>query len=614
MNFLLSQIIPSLKILNQLRDINLFENWLSEYKYDIDIQELFSGYRFLVSCCLNSFVDGIVYDSILGLKTDLPFDRAVSNSIPIHEIENSCEKTIFLKNVKPYIKNIQKAKTYDELAVNITIFENEISSIFNQIIEKRIILNSNTINEETIFKYLLIDFTYLYLMQVENNGPLANFMTLLSAKLTNEMRLQEYFEGYKYGVQFIWFTLLGKDLFKKTSLFLLNNANTWRDYKYIKINPNDEFSFMNREFILEEQTCFDSYFYRVRDEIIERYKYSLLNQDYYYEFKLNNYNRKQIFADLIYTTRIKYKPNFSLYEKIQYNLLWYPVEIINTRRYQMHFGVPSFNVMLVGNITLNDSKESELDSIYVVKFKHPQLTDNKKNNYSFGILIDAKSSAGHFSNGWIIYQDICNDYSGFASSELNSIEKLIKKNEQKIILKEVEISINDFTKAMKNYVSKDDSNYIIQQEKINELNIKLQYARSYLFELFIYSVFCKNTYYKNNFDIKINVDKNKNNEKDIVLFEKIGNKVIIIECKINSNNQTVEELSKQLKNKIEDYTKFDTFIELWFWKELDPRDFKKIRNVENNIDKTIKIISVSNPKQIDILRNIDMDNMRSIMN
>jgi len=603
MNFFTSQITPSLVVLHHLKNIDFFEEWLTEYHIEVEKNKLFEGYKFAVTCCLNSFVDGLIYDNLLGFSSDLIFNRAIINAIPIHQIENSCEKTILLKNIKPFLKNIHKAKTYVELKEKIIIFEDNISTIFNKIISN----NINISNKEVGLNILSINFTYLYLMQIGNNGPIGNIITPLSTNWTKKENLNNYFKGYKYSIQFIWYLLLGKNTYEQTSLINLHKATSWRKYKYIETNTKNEFPFINNEFNLEEQDCFDSYFYRIKNEIIIQNDY-----DDIIKFPFENYNKEDLFSSLF--SSVLYKPNFSLKEKIQYELLWYPIEIINSENSQIHSGVPAFNVMLSGTIELFNPSESEFERIYVIKFTHPHINNKSKNEYSFGVLIDTKSVANFYSSGWIIYQNLIGDYSGGARMELKSIEKLINKYKEYIILKEMTISLDLFKTITKEYQTKYERNQIETQEKNNNLTSKLQVARGYILELFAYSIFCNNEYYKDNFDIKINVD-NKTNEKDIILVNKKNQNIKIIECKYNPKTQTVKDLSEQLNKKLNDYINNNVFIELWFWKELDPSDFEKINRVEKNINKEIKIVSISSKSRPDkILRNVNIDELKIIMN
>ena len=259
----------------------------------------------------------------------------------------------------------------------------------------------------------------------------------------------------------MWYSILGETKFNKTSLVNMHLADSWRDYKYIETENKSEFDMIfNNYYNPEEQTCFDSYFDHITNDVTnklqKKHKFPIYTIQSYFKFSNNKYDKTEIFAEFLNPSNLpKYKPNFNKkeFQDIYYKLYWYPVEIINSRELQLHSGISNFISTLVGNITLHNPKTSEFLKIIVAKFIHP--TNNKnKNAYSYGVLIDTKSTAGHYYSGWKIYLDVCTDYSGFSNAEHKKAEKIIQENleKNKIELRELTIPLDRFTNFANTFI------------------------------------------------------------------------------------------------------------------------------------------------------------------
>ena len=186
---LFSQILPAIKAIKILGNTELFNNWLQKKHPKTNKYQLFEGYRFSIISCVNSFVYGVSVDSLLQIQNDFLLNRAINELIPIHQIENSCEKTIFLKNLNLVLIKIKKAKSYDELQNEISNFHETISLKFEKIIEKNV--NTEKIDKKTAIELSLLDFAHTYMVQINNNGPVANFSNILSTSWTKKELLKK---------------------------------------------------------------------------------------------------------------------------------------------------------------------------------------------------------------------------------------------------------------------------------------------------------------------------------------------------------------------------------------------------------------------------------------
>lgn len=621
MSYLTSQIIPAIQVLKIIGNLNEFEKWMQAKHPEKNINDLFEGYKFSLNCCLNTFVYGISRDSELEIKNDFLLDCAISELKPIHLIQNTCEKTIFLKNIKPIIKAIVKSKDYKEISQALTIFNNSIALKFESIFQDCIIFSPEiAIGRKTANNLLLIDFAHTFLGQIKNNGPIANFLNPLSVNWIKQEKKEQYLIGFKYAIEFLWFQLVDEEQFDKTHLSKIHLADSWKKYTYLAKESSGDpmIDMLNNEFSLEEQTNLDSYFYWIKEEITtplaEKYNTPIYLINSHFRFENLNYNKHKLFKEFLDGSKIKNEPNLNWEEKIEQCLYWYSFEIVDSTKAGMFFGIPSFNTMLAGTVALYKPKESEFSKIIAVKFTHPHLNNDKNNDYSYGILIDTKSSAGHYSSGWVIYQNACGDYSGFSGSEYKATEELIAKyqNEEKVELRELKIPLKEFQDYTNKYILNHKQLSILEQNKL--IPDIIQKSRAHLFELFTYYL-CSKYYGAKREDkkmkIDLNSDRNTNEgEKDVVVYN--DDEVILIECKLNPQSYKMEDLIKKMEIKLKKYSQKQKSCQFWFWDDLSVQNRPIIEQARIE-GEPIKIIIVSNPNREEIFQGVYFKNLKFIM-
>lgn len=610
MSYLFSQIFPAIHTLKILGNTNAFKNWLFKEHAIENNQQIFDGYVFAIGSCLNTLVEGLANDYQLKIKNDFLFERALHEVLPLHKIENSCEKTVLLKRITPYIKDILQSKSYIGLSKALNRFQNEITYRFNQVYTERISVNAKAgISKDTATKLSLVNFVHTYMVQINNNGPAANFLNPVFPKWINEERKQYCFKGYKYALQFVWYKLLSKKIYRGTSLTRMHLTDSWRTYKYIDNTEAQEPIIPDRRFIIEEQNCLDSYFWHIKNEITDKlevkYGQILHTMDTCFRFNSGRYSKRKYFSDLLTPTTSDKPSHLSFDDKIQEALYWYPFEIIDSENTSIHLGVPSFNTMLAGTVTLRNNRKSAFPNTIVVKFTHPNSGNENKNNYSYGILIDSKPAVGHHICGWVIYQNVCCDYSGFSGMEYMETEKLIHKYSQQgnIELRELYIPLHKFKELTEKNTNKTKVN---GWDSLNKnMNNIIQKSRSYCFELFTYSVYLQN--YKSKFDtVSLNTDKkNPTGERDVVLQSET--EVLLIECKLNPNNYDLKKEIEKVKSKLTEYKQQKKSCAFWFWYEPSTQNASLLK--ENNITYVV----VGSPSQEPILKDVSLKQLRLIM-
>lgn len=619
MSYLITQIIPAFKTIEILGNVNAFESWLKNNHSQKNKLVLFEGYRFALNCCLNTFVDGLTFDSDLEIENDFLLLRAAGELQQIHLLPNTCEKIVFLKNIKPLVKDIIKSKDYKEMSRSIDKFNRHLSSQFEQILNKCISISEEVnIGNEKALNLLLLDFAHTYLMQIKNNGPVANTPNPLAVNWTDRDKKEEYLEGYKYTLQFLWNSLLGDLEFKKTHLIKLHEVDSWRTYNYIEYEKTGDplIDSFNEYFNLEEQTNFDSYFYWVKNEVTdpfgEKYKIPIYTINNYFRFSNDNYNKVDFFGSLLDNTKLQNVSGLSWDQKINECLYWYSYELVDSDKNGSFLGVSSFNTMLAGSVALHVPKTSEFPKIIIAKFTHPRIDSQQQNDYSYGILVDTQSASNHYSSGWVIYQNVCGDYSGFSGSEFRITEKLIAKyiRQNKIELRELTIPLLEFIDFTNQQVLEPNQISILEQYKL--IPDILQKSKATLFELFTY--YLCNRYYNSDYKVLFSEGKKTSSgEKDIVILNDKNDEVILIECKLNPNSYNMSDLVTKMEAKSKDYPKTKKSFQFWFWEELSTINIETMNKLKID-NKSIEIITLSKRHSTEkILKGVSLKQLNFIM-
>lgn len=609
MSTLLSRIIPALQTITILGDTNRFINWLKENHPSIDTTFLFEGFQFSIVCCLNTFIEGVEGDQSLGFESDFYFQRAIDNIIPLVELQITCLKSCFLSNLQPYIKAAATARNYTSLQEAIDSLDKLVIQSFDYIFENYLEIKSPNLDKASAKKLNLINFVHTYLLQVGNNGPYANALNTLSAKWLKKERLDYLLVGYKYAIQFLWHEILGAEFFQSTHLAFLHEVDSWKQYKYIEIQNYDDvlFSLTADSFNLEEQQCLDSYFYWVQKEVTSKlevtFGFPIYSIYQYLEVRKRREGFSEYFKNLTQILYHRRKNALSTEQKIKEVLFWYPFEIVDTIRADSFFGASAFNTMLIGIASLFNSEQSELPKVVVARFIHPSK-EKGKYDYSYGILIDTKSASYHFHYGWIIYKDVCCNYSGFANGERKKIEEIITTyyNQRIVEVRELTITMKDFDCFILQHARIEEIMNVKEENK--QLKNSIQILKSHYFELFTYRIF--HNYFGNEFQYQINAgQKSLEGERDIVLFN--DKKVILVECKLNVRNYDVQTIKQKLDKKIATYNQPIKECQLWVWEELTIKSKMELEKCE------IKVVSVLGNPEEPMLRGLDFNKMKQIM-
>ncbi|MBL0047029.1 MAG: hypothetical protein IPP32_02890 [Bacteroidetes bacterium] len=639
MKWLLDRTIPTAKIFQIACTFDEFGAWLKKEHGKVINEEIFRGYKYFLDCAFSAIFDSIASDDSLGIKSDFLLSRALGKVVYVEKLPNSCEKTILLKNIYRLYKPISKSNSFVELKANALPFQRDVISIIEKIFSNCYsIKKSFKITKDSATELLLIDSLYILFNQIKNNGPVAYEGQLLKEWWPSKKERDTYLEGYKYTIQFVWHKVIGTTKYRKSSLKNIHQSDSWRDYVYNKPhveNPKsqeDLFSnMMNKSFDLEKQTSFDSYFYRIQSEIIRplEKKYNFFMERGVDVFQIHKAKFSKSFFENLLTKSDLTSIDLSLEEELDMILYWYPVEIVNNETTAMHNGIPAFITLLAGTAALLN-KQREFDKVMVCKFIHPREEENG-NDYSFGVLIDAKASAGHYSSGWMIFYDCCGDYSGFSGSEYNHAEAIIKKYQNKRLLKLAtkKVQKNEFKVYLAKYLSKQKSlppldtsdlkiTYITEKgeievfeklDAISELEQKKNFisdSKGIILELISYYAATKyikfNSYINKDWSIESGAG-----EMDVIIDNE--KEALLIECKMNVNNHSADLIISKAKNKLlQKFPHKKHLIEIWSWLPVSNQ------NLATFINNNCNCYSLSTDRTLEFLNHLRLSKITSILN
>lgn len=562
-------------------DADKFRNWLrTEHSVQI-FDEFFHGYKFFIESAVRTFLNTIIYNSSLDIEEDFVFYRARFTGVNVTKIPNTCEKTIIIKNILERLRLIKKANSWKELSDALKGFEENVLNVFERIFNDYVAVSPNVnITKEEALNYVTRFYTYIYLNDISHGTkpliylhlgeapmfvPKGYWVSILDNELTPEQH-KKYFEGYKYSLQFLWLMLLN-DRYASCIKNLHKSKNWHKESNSIYGKPSRE---ETRE---RYDIALDSYFGKIKIEIIEPMEKDLgidISFDKVLYFK--NKIPKSLFNNLL---KSKKDTKLNRKETLDYELLWYPIEFLDSSKSPVFNGIPAFISLLIGTAELKKIY-SEGEKAYVCKFIHPDKSVNG-NDFSYAVLIEVFGNTGLSDySGWVLFFDSCGDYSGFSGSEHSMAEMFIDKYKKKnlIEVKERTIDKNEFKKYIVDKIeSKKKEQILFELDEESRRNLEkntIATAKGLISELISYYILSRKKYELVDWNIK------SGPEQLDVIFE-TTNDFILVECKSNSNNIDLDDEIKKIKRKLANYdTNKNKKCAFWFWEYPSDKTIKKL--------------------------------------
>ena len=528
------KILAALNILKIVTNAQDYENWLKVYHNKKVDSKLVEGYRFFVTTVVGFLIHAIEENISLELQEDSIFSRAKFKGVPIEDVPNTCEKTIFIKNVWNLSRSIRRAKNWESVKESVKHLK-PLIKVFEQIYDNA----SPTID---IPKDLALNVVtkYQFSQNFMREGNPFQFTSPSTIGISiSPVYFMRILEGYFLSAQYLWFKLLDKD---KSLLDEFHEVSRKILGELEKVSNRD----------LKEDWCiFDEFVRKIDEKVIEPLK-DKFGLDLILEqllivkgFDKNDIKPLLSKEDLQDPEYFQKKSTKDIEKWLDYKLLWYNVQILTGSIFS---GVPAFVRVLAGSVVVDE------DKVFVKIFKHP--VGEGKYDYSYGILIPALSSIADYS-GWLIFFDCATDYSGFGGSLYVQAKCYIDGFKDRIIVEEIEVEKEIFREYLKEKSMSSVFDRIVTRSPLGEITaidiskIKREMeefrenVKGLLFELLVYKWIQKQRYFdevEHNYEV---------NEEKIDVFSKKGNRISLFECKITVHKDEINRILGQINRKKE---------------------------------------------------------------
>jgi hypothetical protein len=384
-----------------ISDVKAFKKWISEFHSSEVGNNHLPGYILVFNTLFRMLTRELERNISLGLTSDDFFSRATFKGISINKLPDTCEKTVLIRNLQYYFKDVIHSNSWNSLEVAMQRLSGEVLAPFNNVKHVSSINKNYPVREiETAVTYSSMFQTYIFLNDTSRGIPHGYVPAMLDDqdydfgfRYSAAKTLGNAFLGYKYAVQFLWYQLL-RDEFRNSVVNDIHKTNDW--------------------------DSFDNYFDKIQSEIIEPLEKSTGGAIGYDFFVLVENSPKKYFQRLL-EKRIP-EIQLSAEEYLQRVFLWYPIQLIDSSEYSFS-GVPAFIPVLMGMIQVK-RRTKDKSKAKVVRITHGTDAEHRR-SYSYAILAELSGYISD-SSGWLLFYDCCDDR-GSTSGLFREVETLLNR-------------------------------------------------------------------------------------------------------------------------------------------------------------------------------------------
>ena len=573
-------LLVSFYMLEKSSKITKFSTWFKSRNKNVELEIILPGYAFLIVSIIRLFMIDLNSNNGFDLSEDEIYRRAVFKGVQLNDLPNSCEKTIFMKRIRMFEKNISGQKTWKGLETWVNKMIRDLH-YFKELIQKSIPLNEK-LDKESLLKVLAAKRTAIFLCDTSRNIPHSvNLAPFVHGKIS-EQYLEKTFPGYVYGLEFLWFSILGEVEFSNSFISNIHNVLS-NDFepKNQKLISEEELTLDRLDRLLkslfeaknEDYLGFkvkirrgapeenkklrathpsnkwlrlDTYFQKIIDEIVSPMEAALNINIWINDYLiLKDYNKENL-RSLLDKSAVS-EPSYlssndknSIGKRLDLDFLWYDLNVLEGD--SLFNGVPAFGTILLGSSNFAQ-RINNTEGMDVIIIKHPQ--GDGKNNYSFAVLIPVMGSI-YDASGWVVAFNCATDYSGNGSSNLKYAKLFIKlsNNYVNVRAKEIPVDKDIFFKYIQEHSVSSVFETIVSKRNTGpdrRLNVRdlLSPIRGRLFELVVYKWLnetkemgiCRSNMMIGNEEIDCIVQG-----KDVVN---------MYECKINSSESSIKQILRK---------------------------------------------------------------------
>ncbi len=383
-----------------ITDLTSYKKWINEY-HSIEVRSShLPGYKLLFNTLFRMLVSDIERNTSLKLTSDDMFDRASFTGKSVNILPNTCEKTILIKNLLVYFHYVIDSNNWASLESGMSKLSNEVLNPFDRVREVSVINNHCAVpNLDTAVTYSSMFQTYIFLNDTSRGIPHGYMPAMIDDEevtIGYQYRIAQRlgsvpFEGYKYGVQYLWSKLLKKK-FQGSVVSDIHKTNDWKS--------------------------FDKYFNRIQTTIINPLEKSTKAIMGYDHFMIVTKSPKRFFRKLLEKTLPE--KELSPTEFLRREFLWYPIQLVDSSDYSFS-GIPTFVPLLMGIIQKKRRSKNKTKA-KVVRIIHGGVEEHRR-SYSYAVLSELSGYISD-SSGWLLFFDCCDDR-GSTSVLFRHVESLL---------------------------------------------------------------------------------------------------------------------------------------------------------------------------------------------
>ncbi|MBA2851578.1 hypothetical protein HNP86_001731 [Methanococcus maripaludis] len=384
-----------------------FLDWLENYRGISREEDIFNGYLYFIECILRaSSEEFLIMD--FGRNDDIEF--VPRDRLTIEDIPNTCDTIIFLKNFWLNVKKLLNVTTWEDF--DIIIFSDLILE-FEKIYGEDAIPNNGNSKNGALIQHM-ISSTFHEFNNIETGVPNAfEAGDILPPILSNNF---ENFKGYTYTLEYLWYSLFGKETFENSAVSSLmeeytcyGGSDCWKklDSKSFKIKKELDSNIL----------WFSTEYFEIAETKVTK---SIKNT-------LKNYFNVEYLSNPDYFEK---NDEISLKKRMDYYFKWRNISPING--YYDEFRSPLFVTVLLGLLNLKQNEK-----INVIRFKHPTTRSNEY-WYSYAVRLMDKTIYGD-SKGWVVVLKCGNNFSGHAGGMHRLAEYVITGHVSELSITEVEL-------------------------------------------------------------------------------------------------------------------------------------------------------------------------------
>jgi len=416
------------------------------------------GYCFLLILLIERLIDRVLLaPEALGMRLNEVVHRAYEGGVPFTRMPLSSYQGRMIRSLAELYKPLRSVRSFSEyeaategirkiLLPSLERLSREFELTHDAALKLRNLSNATRVSGISLFFIYAHDMNFIraaYGSAFQGSGEHRHRFGYLPTTIQSD---QQFFEGFKLAVTYVWHYILGKETVRFPVLKEISKLRTWEDY--------------------------DGFYNAVLAKVVEHYRRTSLDplrsRIFVRTTRPSVRSIKQLIAMPLSIRKSQRTPE----EKLERAMLWYGAIPVVDR--DITVATPTFVVTLHGLVELTDGKNR------VIRFVHPEV-DGHGNSYSYAILIQSFGLLSDYST-WLLFVDFCNDFTGGGSSSHDEVEKHLRQLGHSLHVSELRID----PQTLRKYAERSET--ISLRKDIGRVQNELADAKGTLLELVVFQI------------------------------------------------------------------------------------------------------------------------------